>query len=62
MSELAADIVVVIGPAIVVYYLIGDPWISVVWSIVGLSLRWYQRHWRQPPNRNGNEGGDDARR
>jgi hypothetical protein len=43
MKELAADIVIVIGPAGVVYYLIGDPWVSAVWIIVGLTVRWYQR-------------------
>jgi hypothetical protein len=54
MIELAADILVVIGPAAVVYYLVGDPWISVTWSIVGLTARWYQRRWQKPPY-----GGDD---
>jgi hypothetical protein len=40
MKELATDIAIVIGPASVVYYLIGDPWASVLWSILGLSVRW----------------------
>jgi hypothetical protein len=58
MMELAADILVVVGPAAVAYYLIGDPWISATWSIVGLTVRWYQRRWRRPPYRNGD--GDPA--
>jgi hypothetical protein len=57
MKELAADIAIVIGPASVVYYLIGDPWVSAVWIIVGLTVRWYQRHWQEPPYGNGDEGG-----
>jgi hypothetical protein len=56
VREPVTDIVVVIGPAAVVYYLIGDPWISATWSIVGLTVRWYQRHWKEPPY-----GGDDSR-
>jgi hypothetical protein len=43
MKELATDIAIVVGPAGVLYYLIGDPWVAVLWSIVGLSFRWYQR-------------------
>jgi hypothetical protein len=53
MMELAGDILVVVGPAAVAYYLIGDPWISVTWSIVGLTIRWHQRRSRRPPYRNG---------
>jgi hypothetical protein len=45
MKELAADIAIVIGPAAGAYYLIGDPWISALWIVVGLTARWYQRHW-----------------
>jgi hypothetical protein len=60
MKELVADLAIVIGPACVVYYLIGDPWISVLWSIVGVSIRWYQRHWQRPPYRDGDEGGGGA--
>jgi hypothetical protein len=56
VRELTADIVVVVGPAAVVYYLVGDPWISATWSIVGLTARWYQRRWQKPPY-----GGDDSR-
>jgi hypothetical protein len=59
MKELAADIAIVIGPASIVYYLFGDPWISAVWAIVGLTVRWYQRRWQQPPY-GGDEGGGDA--
>jgi hypothetical protein len=60
MKELATDIAIVIGPAAVVYYLIGDPWVAVLWSIVGLSIRWYQRHWQLPPYSDSDEGGGDA--
>jgi hypothetical protein len=38
MKELATDIAIVVGPASVLYYLIGDPWVAVLWSIVGLSV------------------------
>jgi hypothetical protein len=55
MKELAIDIAVVIGPAGAVYYLIGDQWVAVLWSIVGLSVRWYQRHWRHPPYSNSDQ-------
>jgi hypothetical protein len=60
MKELATDIAIVIGPAGVVYYLIGDPWVAVLWSIVGLSVRWYQRHWQRPLYSDGDKGGGDA--
>jgi hypothetical protein len=60
MKELAVDISIVIGPAAGTYYLIGDPWISALWAFVGLTARWYQRRWREPPY--GDEGGGDARR
>jgi hypothetical protein len=53
MMELAGDILVVVGPAAVAYYLISDPWISATWSIVGLTIRWYRRRRRRPPYRNG---------
>jgi hypothetical protein len=53
MMELAGDILVVLGPAAVAYYLIGDPWISATWTIVGLTIRWYRRRWPRPPYRNG---------
>jgi hypothetical protein len=56
MKELATDIAIVIGPAGVVYCLIGDPWIAVLWSIVGLSFKWYQRHLQQPPYSDSDKG------
>jgi len=60
MKELAVDLAIVIGPASVVYCLIGDPWVAALWIVVGVSIRWYQRHWQQPPYRDGDEGGGDA--
>jgi hypothetical protein len=60
MKELAVDLAIVIGPACVVYYLIGDPWISALWAFVGVTVRWYQRRWQQPPYGKGDEGGSDA--
>jgi hypothetical protein len=44
MKELAADILIVCGPAAVAWWLLGDPWLSGLWIIVGLTVRWYQRH------------------
>jgi hypothetical protein len=61
MKELATDIAIVLGPAAGAYYLMGDPWISALWIIVGLTVRWYQRHWQEPPYGNGDEGAGDAR-
>lgn len=60
MKELAADIAIVIGPASVAYYLIGDPWVSAVWIIVSLTVRWNQRHWEEPPYGNSDEGDGDS--
>jgi hypothetical protein len=70
MKELAFDLAIVVGPASVVYYLISDPWISALWIIVGVSIRWYQHRWQERPYRNGDANGaqgdkasrsDDAR-
>jgi hypothetical protein len=57
VKELATDLAIVIGPAGIVYYLIGDPWVSALWVFVGVTVRWYQRRWQQPPYRKGDEGG-----
>jgi hypothetical protein len=44
MRELAGDIVTVIGPAAVAYWLLGDPWIAGLFALIGLTIRWYRRH------------------
>jgi hypothetical protein len=59
MMELATDIAIVVGPAGVVYYLIGDPWVSALWIIVGVSIRWYQRRLQEPPYGKAMKGGGD---
>jgi hypothetical protein len=55
MKELAADIAIVIGPAGLVYWALGDPWISALWAFVGLTVRWYQRRSQQPACGKGDE-------
>jgi hypothetical protein len=53
MIELVGNIITVIGPAGIAYWLFADPWIAGVWAVVGLTVRWYRRHWHKPPYEGG---------
>jgi hypothetical protein len=58
VMELLGDVVVVCGPAGPVFWAFRDPWLSGLWIVVGLTVRWYQRHWARPPYNGDSEHGD----
>jgi hypothetical protein len=43
VKELAGDLITVIGPAAVAWWLFHDPYIAGVWVAVGISVRWAKR-------------------
>jgi hypothetical protein len=50
MRELISDILIVCGPSAFVHWAFQDSFLSGLWVVTGLTARWYQRHWAQPPH------------
>jgi hypothetical protein len=48
MRELAGDILVICGPAGLVHWAFGDPFLSGLWIGVGIVTQWYRRHRPKP--------------
>jgi hypothetical protein len=49
MIELAGDLVTTLVPYGFVFATFHDPWIAGLWIAVGVTIRWYRRHWDKPP-------------
>jgi hypothetical protein len=49
MRELAGDILVICGPASLIHWAFGDPFLSGLWIGVGIVTQWYRRHRPKPP-------------
>jgi hypothetical protein len=59
MKELAGDILIICGPAAFVQWAFGDPWLSGLWVVVGVTIQWYRRRWFRPPYNNGPHNDND---
>jgi hypothetical protein len=60
MRELAGDILVICGPAGLVHWAFGDPFLSCLWIGVGIVTQWYRRHRHKPPYRCAGDGEGDT--